>query len=123
MPALPRTGKLEEIPPGDAVLRGHDGGAGSQQWRHLVHDRRNRVGLQGEDDAVLRACLGGVVGAVHPRNLFLAATQQRQAVRPHRFQMRSASDQRDFHSAQRQLGAQVAADGPGPVNADFHLLF
>ena len=52
--ALERAAEAVEVPPGHAVLHGDDGGVGAEQRRDLVERRRDRMGLQREDDIVLR---------------------------------------------------------------------
>ena len=75
-PVLEFTGQLVEIPPGNTVLGGYHGGIRSEQWRHSIHDRGYGMSLQGNDDVLLRACLGGVVGGGHLHHLLLVADEQ-----------------------------------------------
>src|SRR5882757_7951594 len=51
--------------------------------------------------------------------LFIA-NQQFEAVCAHRGEMRSACDQADIGSCERQLHAEIAADRSGAVDTDFH---
>ena len=97
--ALERTAGLVEIPPRDAVLGGDDGGIGTEQRRDGVERRRDRVRLEAEDDAVLRAKLRGVGGGADEVNRLVAVLDQAQAVGADRREMGAAGDQRQVEAS------------------------
>ena len=112
--AVERAPLLVKVPPGYAVLRRDDRRIGTEQGRHLVGDGCRGMRLQGDDDKVLRAGLGGVVGTGHLGDALLAVDEKLQTVRLHRRQMRPARDAGDVGSiAARQFYRHVTADRAG----------
>ena len=78
------------------------------------------MGLQRDDDIVLRTEFGGIVGAVQMLDALLAVDEELEAVLLHRFEMGAARDQAHFGPGTRKLHAHIAADGSCTVDADFH---
>lgn len=109
-----------EVPPGDAVLGGHDGRRVVQQWFDQRPARRVRVGLQAQEDEVDRADLGRVVGGVGARGEVTARTEHAHSVLPHGREMRSTGDQVHVGTRAMQRGSDVGADGTGAEDCNFH---
>ncbi len=57
-----------EVPVGDAVHGGHEGGSVAQQRLHGIHHAGYRMRLQRNEDLVLWPELGGNIGAVQMRD-------------------------------------------------------
>ena len=76
--------------------------------------------LQADDDDILRAKFGGIVGAARMDHAFFLADQELQSVGAHRGKMRAARDQADISAGARELNPKIAADRAGAVNTDFH---
>lgn len=111
---------LVEIPVGNAVHRGHNAGFLGKQRLHRIDDAGDGMRLQADDDEVLRAKFGGVVGAARTRHTFFVADQKLQSIRLHRGKMGAARDQADVGARARELNPEITADRTGAVNADFH---
>ena len=76
--------------------------------------------LQRDDDGILRAELGGVVGCADLGPALLAAGAHADAAGLHRREMRPARDQRDLRPALCKLQPEVGADRARADDADFH---
>ncbi len=76
--------------------------------------------LQHDDDVVLYAELGRIIGAARMDDVLLFADEQRQAALAHRGQVSAARDQADIGASARKLHAEISADRAGAVDADFH---
>ena len=119
---LPAAAGLVEVPPGDAVDRGHQRGLLADQGLDGRRGRGQRVRLHRDDDEILRPELAGVVRALRMDHDGLAAAAQGQAIGLHRRQMRTARDAAHLRSAgARQSRRHVPADGAGAEDADLHL--
>ncbi len=78
------------------------------------------MGLERDDDVILRAEFLRIVGAVQMLDAFLAIDEQLKAVLLHRFEMGAASDEADFSAGLSELNAHIAADCARAVDADLH---
>ena len=76
--------------------------------------------LQADDDEILRAEFDRIVGAARLHDVLFVTDQQLQAVGLHRFKVCTAGDETDVGSHPSELDAEIAADGTGTVDADFH---
>ena len=76
--------------------------------------------LQADDDEILRAEFGGIVGAARMHHALLVADQELQPVGAHGGEMRAARHQADIGARARELHAEIAADRAGAVDTDFH---
>src|SRR4051812_31611484 len=109
-----------EIPIGDAVDRGDDARSRSEQRLHLIDHAGDRMGLEANDDEILRPKLGRVVGAAWVRHALLVADQQFHAVVAHRCEMWTARHQADVGARARQLHPEITADRARSVDTDLH---
>ena len=114
---------LAEIPPRHAVLRGEHGGVVFVKRAHRRGHAGHRVRLEREQHEILRPGLRHVLrGAdIFCDVLRAVAHHEPQPIALHRREVRSACDERDFFASQRQLRAEIPADGAGADDADFHV--
>ena len=91
---------------GNSVLRRDDGGLGAEQRQHRVDGGRHRVRLERDEDVVLRAELGGIVGGARGAPSCLA--------RPRPAPARARGSRRDARRARpdRHVGAGAASRAP-----------
>src|SRR6516225_3145191 len=121
--AFIRAAVLVEIPIGDAVDGGNNARAWPEQRPHGVDDVGNGVGFQANDDKILRAEFGGIVGAAQTYHALFAVDEELEAVLAHRRKMRPTRDQADIRARTRQLHAEISANRAGAVDADLHRSF
>ena len=119
-PALELAAMPVKIPVWHAIHGGHHAGVIGQQRLHLADGRAELVRLQPDDDEILRAKLGGIVGAGRTHDDFLVVLQQAKAVAPHRFEMRAARDQADIDPGLSELGTDVSTSRSGAEDAYLH---
>ncbi len=117
---LPPPGQAVKIPPRDAVRSRDYRGIGAEQRRHRRRRGRQIMGLEGNEDEVLRPGGGGIVGAGRPGQTILAVDAQAQPAGPHGRQMRTAGDQRHLGPRERQPPTDIAADGAGAEDTNLH---
>src|SRR5690606_5188779 len=108
------------VPPGDAVLSRDHGGIRAEQRLHLLGDLPGLVRLESDDHVVLWAQVGRVLGRRHFRDLLFAINDQLKAVVLNRFQMRTASDQRNVDAGELQENTDMGADGARSVDTNLH---
>jgi hypothetical protein len=113
-----------KVPPGDAVLHGHDDRLRTEQAAHLRRRGRDLVGLHGGDDDVVRAGLGDLVRRARGVDEVLGAVlhDQLHALFPDGLEVRAAADECHVLARQRELHAQHAADGTRSNDADSHAI-
>ena len=111
---------LVEVPVGDSVDRGDDAGVRPEQRLHLLDHAGDGMRLQADDDEILRAELGRIVGAARMHHVLLVADQELESVGAHRGEMRAARHQADVDACARELHAEISADRAGAVDTDFH---
>ena len=121
--ALICTPVLIEIPVGDAVDGGDDARARPKQRPHGIDNAGNGVGFQANDDKILRAEFGGIVGAAQMHHALFVVDEELEAVLAHRRKMRPTRDQADIRARARQLHAEISANRAGAVDADLHRSF
>ena len=120
--AFERPARTVEVPPRDAVLRGDDRGLGAEQRRDGVEGRRDRVGLQAEDDIVLRRRVRRrrrSPGCGEPSLCRLRSARRPSA----RIASRcgAARDEREVEPVdRREPGGEIAADRAGAEDAKPH---
>ncbi|MDQ1078716.1 hypothetical protein QE401_001242 [Pseudoroseomonas cervicalis] len=117
--SVQRAAMAVEIPPGDAVHDEGDGGVGPEQRRDGFRHLRQGGRLDGDDDGVLRAELGGAAGG----NPHLEAAIRRldgQALAADGVELGAAGDDAGLGAATGQPHRQMAADGAGAEHADLH---
>ena len=120
--ALERAIEAVKVPPGHAVLAGHDRGLRAEQRRHAVGHLPGLMGLQRDHHEVLRADVLGIVGGRRVDRVLLAPVDQGQAAFADRCEMGAPGDQRDLGPlSPRQRGAKIAADGAGAIDANLHV--
>src|SRR5438477_10400627 len=78
------------------------------------------MGLQANDDEILRPELGRVIGAAHVHDVLLIAHQQLQSVGAHGGKVRAPCNQADVRTRARELYTEIAPDCAGAVDADLH---
>ena len=71
-PAFVLAAVLHEVPPRDAVLRREHDRIRDVHGGQVAHDRAHLVRLHAENDEILRAGLGDLVGRGHVRELLAA---------------------------------------------------
>ena len=120
-PALVGALQLVKIPPGDAVGGRDHGRLRPEQRLQALADPRHGMGLEGDDDGVLRAEFRRIVGRPDLRPALLPAGAHAHAVGLHRREMGPARDQRHFRAAKRKLEAEIGADRAGADDADLHV--
>src|SRR5438105_11612298 len=120
--AGPFTAVVMEIPVGDAVLHGHHDGVGAVQMRHIVGDGLELVGFDGENDQLLCARGNAVPGGRDVARHLLGAVGEDEpdAAALHRLEIRPARDEGDPFARQRELRADVTADGTATDDGDLH---
>jgi hypothetical protein len=91
-----------------------------EQRLHRFDHAGDGMRLQTNDHKILRAKLGGIVGAARLHHVLLIADQQFQPALAHRRQMRAARHQADVGACARELNPEISADRAGAVDADFH---
>jgi hypothetical protein len=69
--------------------------------------------LEGRDDDILRAEIGGILACRQDHGALRAGAAQRQPARLDRREMGAARDDRDGVAGPRQLDREIAADRPG----------
>ena len=113
---------LEEIPPGNSVLHGDDDRLRAQKAADLPRHRRDLMGFHRQDDKVVHAGLGDLVGRDHRAGQALGAVVEDQpdAVFPERLEVRAAADERHLLTGQNELSPEHAADRPGADDTDLH---
>lgn len=109
-----------EVPPGGAVLDGHDRRGAVQEWRDQRPARRVRVCLQVEEHVVGRAGFGRIVGGTRMRGEVAARAAHPDAELPHGRQVGSAGDEMHVGARTVERGAGVGADRPGAAHCDVH---
>ena len=112
-----------EIPVGNAVDRGDDAGVWSEQGTHRLDRTGDGMRFQADDDEILMAEFGWIIGAAWPHHMGLIADQEFEPVVAHRRQMRAARHQADIGARARKLHTDISADRAGAVDADFHGIF
>ena len=115
-----RAAFLVEVPPGDAVHGGDDGGLGPEQRREAVGGLVRLMRLQRAQHVVLRAQLRRIVGGAHARSLLPPADAQRQPARADRGQVLAAGHHAHLVAGKGELDGEIAADRPGAEYADLH---
>src|SRR5207253_10395636 len=119
--AFERTAVLEEVPPRNAVLRGQHCGLGPAEVIEVGDDGGNLMRLHAEDDELLCAGLGNLVGGSNARHdLTAVLLDQLQAVGLDGCEMRTACDHADLFARLLQLGCEQTADGARADNANPH---
>jgi hypothetical protein len=111
-----------EIPEGNSVLHGDDGGVLRQQRRQLPEQRAQLVCLERKDHAILCSRLGRAVGGADRSEDLRAVLpdQLHAAVAAHGFQVGASHDHRDLVPDMGQARGDHAADGAGADDADLH---
>ena len=115
---LPGTVELVKVPPENSVLGSHHCRVRSEQWDQTLHDGRDRVRLQRDDDEILLAQLGWIVGYRRADDFPFVAHPEGEAIFSHRLEVRAPCDEADVVATESQLGAQIAADGSRAVDAN-----
>jgi hypothetical protein len=109
-----------EVPPGDAVLRGDDGGVRSEQRAQQRPAVGVVLGLEPQEDEVDGADLGRVGGGVGPRGEVAARAGDAHPVGAQGLQMGASGDQVDVGAASVQCRTRVGADRAGAQNGYAH---
>jgi hypothetical protein len=119
---LVRPGQPEKIPPGDAVLHGHHDRVATEERSHLAGHPGDLVGFQRQDDNILHAGLGNVVGGSDRARMPLGAILQDQPdpIFPCRLQVCSTADESHLLSGQGKLNADHPSDRPSPNYTHLH---
>src|SRR4029077_21039003 len=113
-------GQAIEVPPRDAVLRGDDAGAGSQQRFQERARVSVAVRLQAEEHDVDRADLAGIGCGVRLRVEVTARAEHGDAALPDGLQVLAARYQANLRAAAVQCRANVRADRRGADDRDLH---
>ena len=118
--AFVRAAMLEEIPPGNAVLRRHDHRRGRDDRGDFGCDRRELMRLDPEHDEVRAAGLGDAVRRLDARDDLFAVLLELEPAFADRLQMLPA--RHDLHALARrgELGRDVAADRACADDSDVH---
>jgi hypothetical protein len=109
-----------EVPPGDAVLRGDNAGAGSQQRSDEVTGGGVAVRLQAEKHDVDRSDLRGIGRRVGMGLEVAARAEHGDTVAPHGLEVLAAGEQVHVGAAPVQCRADVSADRSGADDRDLH---
>src|SRR5581483_280097 len=117
------TAMTMEVPVRDAVLHRHDRGALAKKQPDLPGDAGHLVRLEREDHDVVHARGGVIVERPNvARDLRLAVgSDERDAAAADRLDVCAAHQERDFLARERELGADITADGTGTDDCDLHL--
>ena len=109
-----------EVPPGDAVLRADDRGAGIQQRPELRRQRGDAVRLYAENDDVRPADRVQIAGYLRLDLEVAVGTHNPEPAFVHRPQVRSAREQHDVGARPGEARADVSADGAGSDDRNPH---
>src|SRR5438876_603445 len=109
-----------EVPPRNAVLRGHDDGVRTEQRTERRRDGRQTVRLDAEDDDVRRADRVQIAGHFRPDVKIPFGAEHAKAPLAHGLQVRTAREQHDVGTGARQPRADVPADRAGARDDDLH---
>ena len=118
--ALVRAAVLEEIPPGNAVLRCQHHRRRGEDRRDVGCDRGELVRLDPEHDEVGAAGFGDAVGRLDAGDDLLAALLEHETARADRLQLLAAGDDGDALAGRGKPGRDVAADRACPNDGDVH---
>ena len=113
---------LVEVPVRDAVLHRDDDRLRSEQHRHIVRDRLDLVRLHRQNHDVMRTGVGIVVRRPHlARDVFTTVVHHElDAVAANRLEIRATYDECDVLACERELRADIAADGTCSNDRDLH---
>src|SRR5580704_4139227 len=116
---------LVEIPPGNAVHRGENGGVRTEQRRERARAGVGLLRLQRADNDVLRAEGRGVVAGRQICRARLSIHDQLEPVAPNGRQMRTAGNRTYVVARQGEFARHETADRSSTEYADLHgsLLF
>ena len=120
--ALARIARLEEVPPGDAVLGGQHEALGPERAGDVGGDRPDLMRLHAENDEILRPHFGDLVGREDTRGDAVALLLKDKAIGANGGQMRPARDHADLFPGMGKFGGQQAANRPRADHADLHAL-
>ena len=119
-PAFERTGKLMEIPPGQAVLERDHGGAGVEEARQVLGNRRHLMGLERQQHEIVGAGLADGSGGAGNLALRAVLLDEREAVLPDRLKVGPPRDERNLLARQRQPRPKQAANRASAYNRETH---
>src|SRR6202035_1816110 len=112
--ALKRAALLVEIPPGKAVHRCENGGAGTEKRSERTRAGLGLLRLQRADHEILRTKRGGVVACRQVYRARLSLHDQLKPVVLNCCQMRTAGNGTHVMTRQCEFPRHVTADRPGP---------
>ena len=114
MMAVERAALLVEIPPGNAVHRGQNGGARAEERSERARAGVGLLRFQRADHDVLRTKRGGVVARRQVYRARLSVYDQLEPAAPNGRQMRTARNGTDFMACQGELPRHVPPIAPAP---------
>ena len=114
---------LEEIPPGNAVLRGQHERPRAQDRPDFGRDGGNLVRLHAQHDQIGLAEFGDAIARSYASDDVLSPPSKYQAVLANGLQLRAARDDADLFAGLGELGGQQAADGARADHAYLHRSF
>ena len=115
-----RIAVLVEVPVGNAVHGSNNARLRPEQRLHRIDHTGDRMRFQTDDDDILHAEIGGIIGTARICDPLFAIDQKFETVGFHRRQMRAARHQADVSASQRELHAEIAANRARTVDADLH---
>src|SRR6266851_4260045 len=119
-PAVEAPAFLEEIPPGQAVDRGNHRGFRPDQGFQPRQHRGDRMGLEADEDRVLRAEIGRIVRCGNGKDRAVSVREERKPVSAQRLKMGAAGDEAHLVPCPREPRPDEPAYGAGADDADPH---
>src|SRR6266496_1142716 len=119
-PAVEAPAFLEEIPPGQAVDRRNDHSVGADERFEPRHHSGDRMGLEADEDRVLRAEIGRIVRCGNGKDRAVSVREERKPVSAQRLEMGAAGDEAHLVPCPREPCSDEPAYGAGADDADPH---